>query len=147
MQTWYLVQCKNNNELRAHQSLRSDGRQSVLPQVLVDKVLGDDGQAFGEPMFRNLLLVCANETTDLNALRQTRGVADIVKVNGEPVEVSAIVEALLHCRHAHLPGLQNDTGCADKRLLNQLKILTQQACSVKRTESLLRMVSKQTRLH
>jgi transcriptional antiterminator RfaH len=108
---WYVVHCKPREDLRAWENLERQGFQCYCPTVAVEKWRKGSKVLLTEPLFPRYLFIWLDDVScDWYPIRSTRGVNQIVCVNGQPSPVQDhIIESIrdrLHHKPVSIPLLQ-----------------------------------------
>lgn len=100
---WYLVQCKPRDTFRAEQHLRNQGFACFHPTHPVKRRRRDRVVWVIETLFPHYLFIRLASDSNWGVIRSTRGVARVVKFQGEPAPVSDDIVAALqkHCAIMH----------------------------------------------
>nr|WP_318532413.1 transcription/translation regulatory transformer protein RfaH [Pseudomonas protegens] len=93
--TWYLVQCKPRQDLRAEENLRRQGFHCYRPQRGCERVVQGRRQSGTESLFPGYLFIALEHDASWAPLRSTRGVNRLVAFNGQPLAVPvSLIESL-----------------------------------------------------
>ena len=96
MKSWFLVQTKPQQEMRALENLQQQGVNAFCPQVLVEKLLRGKRKVSKEVLFANYLFVeFDDKTVSALSINYTRGVNRIVSFGNTPSQVPAQLVAQL----------------------------------------------------
>lgn len=102
--SWYLLQCKPQQETRAEAHLMNQGYACFLPRLEQEKLRGSQRQTVATPLFPGYLFIHLDQQTDnWSAIRSTRGVVRLVSFGGQPQSVSNDLIAALRDRVAKAP--------------------------------------------
>lgn len=86
--SWYLVNSKPRQELRAEEHLKNQSINCVLPLIEIEKIIRGKRQSISEPLFPGYLFVeLQTDGQDWSKIRSTRGVRDFVRFGGVPGRV------------------------------------------------------------
>lgn len=94
--SWYLVNSKPRQELRAEEHLKNQSINCVLPLIEIEKIIRGKRQSISEPLFPGYLFVeLQTNGQDWSKIRSTRGVRDFVRFGGVPGKVpESVLEQL-----------------------------------------------------
>lgn len=94
--SWYLINSKPRQELRAEEHLKNQEISCVLPTIEIEKVIRGKRQTITEPLFPGYLFVeLQTDGQNWSKIRSTRGVRDFVRFGGVPGRVPlAVLEHL-----------------------------------------------------
>lgn len=93
--SWYLLQCKPRQDVRAEENLLRQGYPCFRPLLHREKLSGGRIQKIEESLFPGYLFIQLNAQGNWAPLRSTRGVSRLVVFNGYPLPVSAqLIEQL-----------------------------------------------------
>jgi transcriptional antiterminator RfaH len=96
MKSWFLVQTKPKQEMRALENLQQQGVNAFCPQVLVEKLLRGKRKVSKEVLFANYLFVeFDDKAVSALSINYTRGVNRIVSFGNTPSQVPAQLVAQL----------------------------------------------------
>jgi transcriptional antiterminator RfaH len=96
MKSWFLVQTKPQQEMRALENLQQQGVNAFCPQVLVEKLLRGKRKVSKEVLFANYLFVeFDDKAVSALSINYTRGVNRIVSFGNTPSQVPAQLVAQL----------------------------------------------------
>ena len=88
MESWFLLQTKPRQEIRAVENLERQGVVSFCPQISVEKLSRGKRIQVQEVLFPGYLFISFNyQTITSNTIRSTRGVSHFVTASGSPVQV------------------------------------------------------------
>ena len=88
MESWFLLQTKPRQEIRAIENLERQGVVSFCPQISVEKLSRGKRVQAQEVLFPGYLFISFNyETITSTTIRSTRGVSHFVSTSGTPVQV------------------------------------------------------------
>tara|TARA_B110000046_G_scaffold64032_1_gene71531 strand:- start:453 stop:947 length:495 start_codon:yes stop_codon:yes gene_type:complete len=98
MESWFLLQTKPRQELRAVEHLERQGVSSFCPQISVERLSRGKRVQAQEVLFPGYLFVSFNyQTITVTAIRSTRGVSHFVSALGAPVQVpQELIDGLRH---------------------------------------------------
>ncbi len=93
--TWYLLQCKAQQQSRAQLHLTNQGFEFYAPVHRVKRVRRGEYQTRIEILFPGYLFIRLNEASDWRALHATRGVSRLISFNDQPHRVAPeLIDAL-----------------------------------------------------
>ena len=88
MESWFLLQTKPRQEIRAVENLERQGVVSFCPQISVEKLSRGKRIQVQEVLFPGYLFISFNyQTITSTTIRSTRGVSHFVTSSGSPVQV------------------------------------------------------------
>jgi transcriptional antiterminator RfaH len=88
MESWFLLQTKPRQEIRAVENLERQGVVSFRPQIPVEKLSRGKRIQVQEVLFPGYLFISFNyQTITSTTIRSTRGVSHFVTSSGSPVHV------------------------------------------------------------
>ena len=88
MESWFLLQTKPRQEIRAVENLERQGVISFCPQISVEKLSRGKRVEAQEVLFPGYLFISFNyQTIASSKIRSTRGVSHFVTSSGAPVKV------------------------------------------------------------
>jgi transcriptional antiterminator RfaH len=77
---WFVVYCKNREELRAQQNLQNQGIHSFFPKIRREKMLRGKKTIVEEALFPSYLFVLIDDQdSHFTRIRSTRGINDFVR--------------------------------------------------------------------
>lgn len=95
--SWYVIQCKANQQQRAEANLRNQGFDIYCPHIKAERIVRRQRIVRHEAVFPGYVFIQLDtENSDWCALKNTRGVGRIVSFNGCPRSVS---DALINAMH------------------------------------------------
>lgn len=90
MNSWYLLFCKKQEQLRAKSHLENQGIECFFPELEVEKVVRGKNKLAREPLFPCYVFIRFDPETgpSFTTIRSTRGVVDFVRCGIVPQTVS-----------------------------------------------------------
>ena len=96
MDSWYIIYSKSRQEQRAQQNLANQGFESFAPQITVKKIRAGKTVQLTEPLFPRYIFLKCPQTPNLSTIRNTRGVAGLVRFGDKLATVpSSLINHLL----------------------------------------------------
>ena len=93
--TWYVIQCKANQQQRAESNLRNQGFATYCPFIKAERIVRRQRVVRNEAVFPGYLFIQLDPGSNWRALNSTRGVGKIISFNGCPRSVDdELIEAL-----------------------------------------------------
>ena len=86
--SWYLIQCKANQQQRAEINLRNQGFETYTPHIKAERIVRRQRVIREEAVFPGYLFIQLDPHSNWRALHGTRGVGKVVSFNGCPHTVS-----------------------------------------------------------
>ncbi|MBC54475.1 MAG: transcription/translation regulatory transformer protein RfaH [Gammaproteobacteria bacterium] len=86
--SWYLIQCKSNQQSRAEANLRNQGFEIYTPHIKAERIVRRQRIIRDEAVFPGYLFIQLDPCSNWRALHGTRGVGKVVSFNGCPKAVS-----------------------------------------------------------
>jgi len=88
MKSWYLLFAKPREEERAKRNLECQGVSVYYPRIEVQKIKNCQKVISIEPLFPRYIFVCIEDCPmGFSTIRSTRGVANIIRFNGQLAKV------------------------------------------------------------
>ncbi|HEY9032249.1 MAG TPA: transcription/translation regulatory transformer protein RfaH [Kangiella sp.] len=119
--SWYLINSKPKQELRAEEHLKNQEINCILPVLEVDKIIRGKRQKVTEPLFPGYLFVeLQTNGQDWSKIRSTRGVRDFVRFGGVPGRVpDSVLEHLQLLDTSNTPMETNAPRAGDKVVITE----------------------------
>ncbi|MGQ4276479.1 transcription/translation regulatory transformer protein RfaH [Pseudidiomarina sp. E22-M8] len=97
LETWYVVQTKPRQELRAHENLENQGIEAALPMITLERIRRGKRVPIREPLFPGYIFVkFSNYSQNFHKIRSTFGVTKLLKFGECPARISdSLVKELL----------------------------------------------------
>jgi len=94
---WYVIHTKSRQERRALENLQQQSFEVYLPLIHSEKIQRGKLVTIEEPLFKRYLFVCFDpERSPWHVIRNTFGVADLVRMGGQLARVpTGIIERLM----------------------------------------------------
>lgn len=101
--TWYLVQCKANQDGRAENNLIDQGYTCFRPTHRRERIIKGQRRVVCESLFPSYLFVQVSSNDNWGPMRSTRGVLRVVAFGGKPLPVRGALIAQLCERDSDVP--------------------------------------------
>lgn len=97
LETWYVVQTKPRQELRANANLENQGIEAALPMITLERIRRGKRVPVREPLFPGYIFVkFSNYSQNFHKIRSTFGVTKLLQFGESPARISGdLVNELL----------------------------------------------------
>ncbi|WP_411359042.1 transcription/translation regulatory transformer protein RfaH [Pseudidiomarina salilacus] len=122
--SWYLVQTKPKQELRARANLENQALEVALPMLNLERIRRGKRTPVTEPMFPGYIFVKAGDySQNFHRIRSTFGVSKIVKFGDAPARISDALVAQMLAVDDQSPGVQEAMRQAAPQIGDQVEIV------------------------